>query len=157
MEYKIVKLEEKTIVGAVVRTKNSNKNRSQVIGSLWRGFYQKGICSSISNKVTSKLLEIYTDYESDETGEYNVILGYEVNGSDLNSADTVVRTILSGVYAKFIIHGNPQIVVAKFWSEIWEMDLKRNFQCDFEEYQNNDMENAEIHIYISLSSDTPIS
>lgn len=153
MEYEIVKVEEKTIVGIVARTKNSDKNRSQVIGSLWRDFYQKGIWSSITNKVTSKLLEIYTDYESDEKGEYNAILGYEVNSSDLNSADTVVKTIPGGLYAKFTINGNPQNVVAKFWSEIWEMDLKRSFQCDFEEYQNDDMDNSEIHVYISLSSD----
>ena len=31
------------------------------------------------------------------------------------------------------------------------MDLDRNYKCDFEEYQNADVENAEIHIYISIN------
>jgi predicted transcriptional regulator YdeE len=44
-----------------------------------------------------------------------------------------------------------QKAVADFWIELWQMDLNRSFQCDFEEYQNCDMENAEIHIYISLA------
>lgn len=40
--------------------------------------------------------------------------------------------------------------VAQFWQELWKMDLPRSFVCDFEEYQNADPENAEIHIYIGL-------
>lgn len=40
--------------------------------------------------------------------------------------------------------------VQQFWTELWKMNLKRSFVCDFEEYQNADVENAEIHIYISL-------
>lgn len=43
--------------------------------------------------------------------------------------------------------------VAKCWQEIWQMDLKRSFVCDFEEYQNDCMEDAEIHIYIGLLDD----
>ena len=31
------------------------------------------------------------------------------------------------------------------------MDLPRSFVCDFEEYQDGNFENAEIHIYISLT------
>ena len=40
--------------------------------------------------------------------------------------------------------------VREFWRELWNMDLNRAFVCDFEEYQNADPENAEIHMYISL-------
>lgn len=36
--------------------------------------------------------------------------------------------------------------------QVWNMDLKRKYTCDFEEYQNNseDMLKQEIHIYIAL-------
>ena len=41
--------------------------------------------------------------------------------------------------------------VAEAWQTIWQMELPRSFQCDFEEYQNDDMgDNAEVHIYIGL-------
>jgi predicted transcriptional regulator YdeE len=43
--------------------------------------------------------------------------------------------------------------VAAAWQEIWRLDLPRTFQCDFEEYQDDNMENAEIHLYIGLTSD----
>ncbi len=34
--------------------------------------------------------------------------------------------------------------------QLWNMDLPRSYVCDFEEYQDGEMENAEIHIYIGL-------
>lgn len=49
-----------------------------------------------------------------------------------------------------MVKGDMQKAVAEAWQEIWKMDLKRSYGYDFEEYQNDDMENAEIHIYISL-------
>jgi len=49
------------------------------------------------------------------------------------------------------VKGDMQKAVADFWQQLWEMDLPRSFLCDFEEYQNSDMEQAEIHIYIGLT------
>ncbi len=62
----------------------------------------------------------------------------------------VVRTIPAGTYAKFVVRGNMIKAVAEFWQELWKMDLPRAFVCDFEEYQNGDMEDALVHIYIGL-------
>lgn len=60
------------------------------------------------------------------------------------------RKIPSGKYAKFIVKGNMTRAVQEFWISLWNMRLPRSFLFDFEEYQNSDCENAEIHIYISL-------
>lgn len=56
----------------------------------------------------------------------------------------------AGKYAKFIVKGHMITAVAQFWQELWKMDLDRAFVCDFEEYQNDDCENAEVHIYIGV-------
>ena len=62
-----------------------------------------------------------------------------------------VCRIPAGKYAKFVVHGNMLQAVAEAWQTIWQMELPRSFQCDFEEYQNDDMgDNAEVHIYIGL-------
>ena len=39
--------------------------------------------------------------------------------------------------------------IGQAWQEIWNMDLKRKYTCDFEEYQNNseDMQKQEILNY----------
>ncbi|NME84147.1 effector binding domain-containing protein [Clostridium sp. SM-530-WT-3G] len=62
----------------------------------------------------------------------------------------VEKIIPEGKYAKFIIIGHQVKAVQEFWRKLWKMDLNRSYKCDFEEYQNESMENAEIHIYISI-------
>lgn len=149
MNYEVVTLEEKTIVGVTARTKNSDENMPMIIGGLWQQFYQDGIYATISDKVNEKAIGIYSDYESDFTSEYSVYVGCEVAKTS-PVLNTVTKIIPAGKYAKFIVHGHMQKAVADFWEKLWKMDLERSYQCDFEEYQNADVENAEIHIYISL-------
>ena len=73
----------------------------------------------------------------------------EVNGADVPERFSV-RKIPAGTYAKFIVKGHMVTAVQQFWQELWQMKLNRSYVCDFEEYQNADFENAEIHIYIGL-------
>ncbi len=51
-----------------------------------------------------------------------------------------------------MIIGDVQKSVGEAWQKIWQMDLKRKYTGDFEEYQNNseDMQQQEIHIYIAI-------
>ena len=65
----------------------------------------------------------------------------------------MIHTIPAGRYAKFIVKGDMHQAVAGFWQQLWEMDLPRSFVCDFEEYQNSSMDEAEIHIYIGLKEE----
>ena len=74
----------------------------------------------------------------------------EVTDEKTEQEGIEVRRIPAGKYAKFVIHGDMVKAVQNAWQEIWQMDLKRSFCYDFEEYQNSDMENAEIHIYVGL-------
>ena len=54
-------------------------------------------------------------------------------------------------YARFVVYGDMQAAVARFWQELWEMDLDRAFTYDFEEYQDDSMEETCIHMYIALN------
>ena len=163
MNYEIVELQEKTVVGLIARTNNADPNMGAVIGGLWEKFYQDGVYSAIDRKRDGKALGIYTDYAGTEKDDYNIMVACEVekgvyspsdggNGVQAQQSpeDTVVRTIPAGKYAKFIVTGDMQKAVYDFWCQLWTLDLPRNFECDFEEYQNDDMEHAEIHIYIGL-------
>lgn len=150
MDYKIVELEKKIVAGVSARTKNSDENMTMIIGSLWQKFYQDGIYTSIPNKTNNKALGIYTDYESDENSEYSAIVACEVTRIENLPEGMISLDIPSGKYAKFIVKGHMQMAVAEFWQKLWQMDLDRTYKCDFEEYQDCEIENAEIHIYISL-------
>lgn len=153
MDYEIVKLEEKIVTGVSARTNNQSPDMGRVIGGLWGRFFQEGIYASIPNKANEKALGIYTEYAGDHTSDYTVMVACETT-SEPEGNRYEVRRIPAGRYAKFVIHGDMVQAVAKAWGEIWQMDLPRTFACDFEEYQDDSMKNAEIHIYVGLKEET---
>lgn len=145
MNYEIVNLDEKIIVGISGTTSNSDPKMSEVIGGLWGKLYQEGVSSTIKNKINEYAIGLYSDYTSDN---YCITVGNEVSKQE--NGGLTMKIIPEGKYAKFSIHGHVHQAVAEAWGEIWKMELDRSFTGDFEEYLNNDLENADINIYIAL-------
>lgn len=152
MKYEIVTLKEKIVVGISARTNNLSPDMGSTIGGLWNRFYNEGVYASIPEKTDNKALGIYTDFEGNEKSDYTVMVACETSAEPEGEAfaEYDVRRIPAGRYARFIVHGDMVQAVAAAWQDIWQMDLPRTFRCDFEEYQNDSMEHAEIHIYVGL-------
>lgn len=151
MNYEIVNLEEKKVAGIRLRSSNNDPEMGRAIGEAWQNFFGKGIYESIPGRKNEKSIGLYTNYENNENGLYDVMVCCEVKeNTDIpDSIDTEI--IPSGKYAKFLVKGHVQEAVQEFWMKLWNMDLERRYSGDFEEYQpGNDMNNSEIHIYISL-------
>ncbi len=147
MQYEIVQLESKIVVGVSVETSNSDPVMGSKISALWTELYQTGIHESIKNKVNPYAIGLYSDYSED--GGYTASAGNEVSKSE--NPELVTKIIPGGKYAKFSIHGNMVEAVKQAWGEIWKIELDRRFTGDFEEYLNSDWENADINIYIALN------
>lgn len=152
MNYEVVNLEEKTVAGLTIRTNNNDSNMAKSIGNLWQKFFADGMYQSIANKQNDNSIGLYTNYESDVNGAYDVMVCCEIIDTVSLLIGVNTQIIPAGRYAKFVVHGDVPQVVAEFWSKLWSMDLDRKYSCDFEEYQSGcEMNNAEIHIYISLN------
>ena len=153
MKYEIVELEERIIEGIKIKTTNKAGKSVEDIGRTWQKLFEEGIYDKIKNKVNNKTIGLYTEYEGDYTKPYIFIAGAEVSQKAQFDQQIVNKVIPKGKYAKFIIIGNVQSSVGQAWQEIWNMNLKRKYNCDFEEYQNNseDMQKQEIHIYIGIN------
>ncbi|KHD36609.1 transcriptional regulator [Clostridium acetobutylicum] len=145
MEYEIVKLEEKIVVGVSAITSNDDPNMGKIIGGLWGKLYQGGINETIKNKVNEYAIGLYSNYEDNK---YLVTVGNEVYKAE--NEGLTIKKIPAGKYAKFSIEGHMEKAVAEAWSKIWQMDLDRSYEADFEEYLNSDFNNAKFDIYISL-------
>lgn len=145
MNYEIVNLEQKTVVGVSAITGNADPKMGEIISGLWKKLYQDGINASIKNKINEYAIGLYSDYSNNQ---YCVTAGNEVSKPE--NDELTVKFIPAGKYAKFSVHGDMEKAVAEAWSEIWKMNLERSFTGDFEEYLNNDWENADINIYIAL-------
>lgn len=153
MKYEIVELEEKVVTGIAIKTTNQDGKAMQDIGVTWQKLFVDGIYDKIPNKVNNKTIGVYTEYEKDYMKPYTFIAGAEVlNQKVENNKEVVTKVIPKGKYAKFVITGDIQKSVGQAWQTIWNMNLKRKYTCDFEEYQNNseDMQNQEIHIYVAI-------
>lgn len=161
MNYEIVYLEEKTVEGITARTNNHAPDMGMVIGGLWNRFYQEGIYKNIKDKADLRAIGLYTEYDGGVDDDYTVMICCAVNEkadsrSSGRAAEYEMRKIPAGRYARFKIVCDMRTsaaAVSKAWREIWETDLPRTYICDFEEYQNEDMEHAEVHIYIGLKED----
>lgn len=152
MNYEIVELKEKKVVGLMARTGNNDVNMTQTIGDLWQHFYKDGIYHSIARKKNNCGIGLYSNYNDGVNDAYDVTVCCEVTDVQKLKDGIVEKTISPGKYAKFIVHGNMKTAVMDFWIKLWEMDINRKFDCDFEEYQGDgDMENSEIHMYISIA------
>jgi len=154
MEYEIMQLEEKTVAGLSARTNNTSPDMGTVIGGLWTRFYTPGTFDAIPDRCNEKSLGIYTEYAGDEKADYTAIVGCEANAPADAALPAGIKLfkIPAGTYARFIVRGHMQRAVMEFWEKLWSMNLPRAFTCDFEEYQNASVDDAEIHIYISLKN-----
>lgn len=150
MKYEIVQLEEKKVVGVSARTNNQDPNMIAMIGGLWGQLFS-GMYDQIQNKINGKTIGLYSDYENQVYGDYDITVGCEVSSLDDQSEGAIVKQIPSAKYAKFVIRGHMQQAVGQFWTELWDMDLKRTYTGDFEEYQEGGTpEDTEIHFYIAI-------
>lgn len=151
MKYEIVELKEKVVSGIEIKTTNQDEKSMQDIEKTWQKLFLEGIYEKIQNKSNIKTIGLYTEYEGDYTKPYTFIAGAETNQNMEGNNEIVSKIIPKGKYAKFVITGDVKNAVRQAWQEIWNMDLKRKYTCDFEEYQNNAKNmQQEIHIYIAI-------
>ncbi|NBP68082.1 MAG: AraC family transcriptional regulator [Cytophagia bacterium] len=143
-----------TIVGLAVRTTNEQGQSGKDIPALWHTFMSENVMAQIPNKYDQQIYCMYTDYESDFTKPYTTILGCKVTHSP--------ATLPHGLIAKFVPATNYHKVVAKgnlnegavfkAWTDIWNSDLNRAYQADFEVYGEaaQDPTHASVDIFISV-------
>ncbi|WP_057937047.1 GyrI-like domain-containing protein [Algoriphagus resistens] len=142
------------IIGIALRTSNANNKASEDLGALWERFFVEQIGEKISGKVSEEIFAIYTDYETDYTGEYTCLIGYEVNNLNKIAEGLVGREFDGGKYNKFVAKGIMPEAVVNSWKEIWAKDgeLNRKYSADFEIYgpkcQLGDASEVEIFIAV---------
>lgn len=143
-------LEAVKAYGLSVRTNNTDEvdPAKAQIGQLWQGFFDQAFPKLTPD---SKVYGLYTNYESDFTGEFDVIAcANTLNDNDL---DALVETeIQAGKYLTFSAEGElPQAVIA-LWGEVWayfnaaDCSHVRTYTTDFEFYKGE----TEVEISIAI-------
>jgi predicted transcriptional regulator YdeE len=151
VNYEIVSMNEKTVVGIIKKTTNRNMQAAADIGTTWQQFLD-GIYTKIEGRTDHKAIGLYTDYEGDFTQPYQFMACCEVNLVTGITPPLLAKNIPAGKYAKFTTKGHYQQAVRELWQSIWQLPLERAYSCDFELYYNNseDVNEQEIDIYVSI-------
>jgi predicted transcriptional regulator YdeE len=149
------------LVGIKTRTNNAHEMNSKTpkIPQTLKNYFDNHLSAKILNRVKPETTYcVYTQYESDEHGEYTYFVGEEV--SCIRSLDPFFTplTLPAGVYAKFECGPAPMPEVCiDAWKKIWRMkecDLggKRAYIADFEIYDDRakDTHSTIMNIYIGL-------
>lgn len=96
------------VVGVTVRTNNTKEATGQGdIPGLWQNAIQNGTLETIPNKTGDGMVVVYSDYASDNTGDYNYTLGYRVTSADKVPDGMVARTIHAGKYSLVASESGP--------------------------------------------------
>ena len=144
------------VIGISIRTTNANNQSQQDLGKLWGRFFSEHIIEKIPNKISSHILAIYTDYESDYTGAYTTVIGVPVSTLDEVPIGLIGREFEADNFQKFVAKGEMSSAVINTWIDIWQRDreLNRKYSYDFEVYgdNSNNGENSEVEIYIATNN-----
>ncbi len=128
-----VKIEPFKVIGISVRTTNENGQAAKEIADLWGRFMTEKVLAAIPNKIDNTIYSIYTDYESDHTKPYTVILGCKVERLNTIPNGMVGKSFDGGNYVKLTAKGDlTKGLIVNEWSKIWGMGLARSFTADFE-------------------------
>ena len=141
------------LIGIEIRTSNKNDQSATDIPKLWNRFMEEGTIEKIPNKVSGDIYCVYTDYEGDYTQPYTTIIGCKVSNLDNLPFGFRGIAINKNQYKKFMATGNlKDNVIWKEWLKIWNSDIDRSYDTDFEVYgeKAQNPENVEVDIFVSV-------
>jgi predicted transcriptional regulator YdeE len=157
MSIRIELPEPQYIVGIQVRTSNAieaNPKTARIPG-VWKRFYEAGIEAKIPNKLpNAPVRAVYTDYESDMTGEYTMVVGCEARNLEDVPQGMVGVTIPAAKYDVFPVNGPGSQGLQQTWRDVWShfsvpAGSRRAYTADFEEYRPA-VGGTEAAIYIAV-------
>ncbi len=123
-------MEEKQfpVIGIEVRTNNSREASGEgEIHKQWEKFFKEGILERIPDRLTSEIVVVYSNYQSDRHGDYDYLIGAKVNDASKAPSGMVVKKVPTGKYAIFTAEPGPVAkVVPEQWQEIGAWRTNRN-------------------------------
>lgn len=148
------------VVGIAIRTSNAQEKSPQAqIGNHWSRFFRDKWLEKIPDKADGNILAVYTDYSSDQDGEYTLLIGARVQQIKGNLPPGLVAKGVPPIkFVRFSSGTGPVAqVVPETWMRVWssgepEMGGTRAYRADFEIYDQRarDPQNAQVDIYIGI-------
>lgn len=146
---KKVEIQSKRIIGLQVRTKNTDEMDpdTQKIAPLWGRFFEEVMPTLEPSP--PPLYGVYSSYESDAFGAYDLLVGSDVLEEDDNFKSVNIK---AGTYLVFPARGELPRAIIDTWERVWayfddpSIDERRAYETDFELYKTA----TEANLYIGV-------
>ena len=151
MDLKRQQIESFTVSGVQVRTTNAAEHKPDTakIGPMWGQFFGKELAETIPGKSAhSPIYGVYSAYESDASGQFDVTAGVAVKKPAENFKSIVID---AGDYLVFEAQGPMPEAVISTWGKVWSFfeanpQIQRRYATDFEAYTGPEA----VSIYIGV-------
>lgn len=151
MQMQILEVSSFTVSGVAVRTRNSDEFNlaTAKIGPLWVQFFSQQYPEKIPGQSQPpRMLGVYSGYESDASGAFDVTVGMAVQSAVPELASLVIQ---GGRYLVFDCEGALPAAVIQGWAQVWtyfqtKCEHRRRFDTDFEDYLGP----QQVKIYIGI-------
>ena len=120
------------VAGVSARVHN---DRPESFAELWQEFKEADIRASLPQRLSDEVYNLYTDYESDHTGEFTALIGYPVADGVPVPDDLDAYDVPAAHYAVIRADGPMPQAVIEAWHAIWASDLQRTYSGDFDLYR----------------------
>lgn len=143
-------------IGTTVRTTNQdemNEKTAKIPGN-WNSFFSASIANKIPNKSSEDMFGVYSQYETDASGPYNLTVALQVEPNTIapNSLESIDAK--ASRYLKFTARGEMPAAVIDMWQQIWQYfasdshGYSRAYTVDFEHYDNRTPDKVDVFISI---------
>src|SRR4030095_16576981 len=111
-----------SLIGVATRTTNAEEaGPNGRLGALWNTYFASGIAEQTQVSNGHLIYALYTDYESDASGAYTVLIGHERGDAEAAVPSGLEQaTVPEAKYIVFKTKRGPVYeVVFQAWQEIW--------------------------------------
>ncbi|PKA11647.1 GyrI protein [Leptospira meyeri] len=155
-----IHLESMVLVGITARTSNAKEMTGNgKIATLWQRFWEEGILSQIPDPlVPSEIVVAYTEFETDENGEYTILIGTKVGSANSLPPHLTAISVSESDYLQVPTEWGPISEIGiNTWKKIWSEEKyrkNRSYKIDLEIYGANakDPNHSQFDIYLGIRS-----
>lgn len=129
---------------------SGHETGSEEINALWQSFFEQETVHHIPNRLDDVIYAVYSDYEGDHTKPYRLTIGYKVKGDPAPAEHLRHVQVKAAHYAMMSAAGEQPKALIDVWTAIWQSDLDRVFETDFEVYGRRFFEEGVHEVLVAI-------
>ncbi len=137
-----------SVVGISIVT--DNEKAAEEINALWEEFFKQQIGQDVENRVDDVIYAVYSDYEGDHTKPYRYTIGYKIKGEPKIADHLHHVEVKQADYAMMSAAGEQPKALIETWTAIWQSDLDRRYETDFEVYGQRFFEEGVHEVLVAI-------